>query len=229
MSNLIEKIERYLASNNKSRDQFAATIGVSASTLNKVLAGITLPSRMFIFKVSAVIGDKTFATLNSFNFELNNYSQSQAQYLVGEYQTFRPSFREPNSINCFKTTISWSDENACLVFYEDGNILSPGNKGYVSIPQTEREIYLLSCNNGIFRLGILLGSYKLGFFYGAQLTVASPKLADRIPTSAVVAFEKIDAGKECFSGLVCPKDENYRSFREALDLAKAEGFYLSAE
>jgi transcriptional regulator with XRE-family HTH domain len=218
-------IERYLAEHRLSRGQLAVQVGVSESSLNKLLSGQSKVSPRTLMKISAKTGLVFEAPTPSFNFDLHPSQRADVSHLEGHYQTLRPSFRQPGAIQCFETHIFWDEKAGCLAFKEIGNDGSPENAGTVSVPLYQRIIYLLSAKKGNFRLAALSDAYEPGIFYGGLLTVASKTMVTKAPAAAFFVIMKVCDAAEIIHGVVPPSAPQFEGFAKRLSFARDEGFF----
>jgi hypothetical protein len=223
--NLIGDIERYMAQHSMNRGKFAALIGISPSTIDKLLSGHLPFSDKMLTKIEMKTGLISKSSVSSFDFEVSRPERHLITHLEGDYQAVRPSFREEGMIHTYVIRISFEDKLGGLVFEEINNDMAPLNKGVVSIPVYNRMMYLLSCVQGNFRLAILSDGYEPGIFYGVKATVSSKKMIDKIPTAALFAIKKLSKDQEPCYGVI-PKDHDRHSELEnLLKFAKDEGFF----
>ena len=222
---LIADIERYIIENGLSRANFATLLGVSTGTIDKLMSGHLKFSSKMLMKIEAKTSLISHRKIATFDFEVGRPERHISINLEGEYQVIRPSYRHENTLYGYSIIIKWDAKIGGLVFEELQNDLSPHNKGCVSVPVYNRMLYLLSCEKGNFRLMVLSDAYQPGIFYGGVITVGSQKMADKTPTAAVLALQKLPDGTAPVMGHVRQDHEQYEYFSGLLAFARQEGFF----
>jgi transcriptional regulator with XRE-family HTH domain len=224
-ASLIAGIDRYIVENGLSRAKFAALLGVSTGTIDKLMTGHLKFSAKMLMKIETKTGLVSHGRLSAFDFEIGRPERHICADLEGEYQVVRPSYQHENTLYGYSIVISWDAKIGGLVFEERQNDLSPKNKGCVSVPVYNRMLYLLSCEKGNFRLMMLSDAYQPGLFYGGVITVGSKKMADKTPTAAILALKKLADGDAAVVGHVQEGHEHFEHFQGLLTFARKEGFF----
>jgi hypothetical protein len=225
VTDLINEIERYMAQHSMNRGKLAELLGVATGTIDKLLSGHLPFSAKMLTKIEMKTGITSWSKTTEFDFEVARPPRHLITHLEGDYQAVRPSFREEGAIHGYVISITWDQRLGGLVFEEHRNDFSPQNKGVVSVPVYNRMMYLLSCENGNFRLATLSDGYQPGTFCGVKATVSSKRMIDKMPTASLFAIKILTAKEQPCYGVI-PKDHaRYDELFCLLKFARDEGFF----
>lgn len=188
------RVREELARRRLSRQALADLARISISTLEKALAG----RRPFTLATTIRLEEALGATLRAAPRALSPglapdalgaYSRPAVAWLEGEYLTLRPSFEEPDAIYAYRTEIAWDDAASNLGFREaarqDADFTQ---KGVVSLSNQSGHIYLVTSEQGQFRLVILGRPAIGGDMYGVLATLQAGQGSHLTPAAAPIAF-----------------------------------------
>ena len=227
-------VREELARRRISRQALADKAKISLSTLEKALSGrrpftlattvrleeaLELSLRTHDGRTPAVEAASLMGLASG---DLGSYARPAVSWLEGGYLTLRPSFGAPESIFAYRTEIAWDDACSSLIFREADRVDTDYTQfGLVSMPTQSGHIYLVTNQQGQYRLIIVARPTIAGEMFGilttlragrgSQLTpVAAPLAMVPVPRFPDAAYGRIAAGHACF--------ERYRAYlRRTLD------------
>jgi transcriptional regulator with XRE-family HTH domain len=219
-------VREEIARRRISRQALADMARISLSTLEKALAGkrpFTLATLLRIEEALGVTlrtggapagagtaGDIAPDTMGA-------YARSAVTWMEGRYLTLRPSFGTPGGLFAYLTTIRWVPEKACLGFAESGRSDSRFEQaGHVSMPNLSGHIYLVTNEQGQYRLAILSRPTIDGQLFGILTTLEVGSGSQLVPAAAPVALRKLAEGEEAPLGLVTADMPHFETYREML-------------
>lgn len=228
------RVREEIARRRMSRQALADMARISLSTLEKALAGkraFTLATLLRIEEALGVSlragsaapmgmtgGDVAPETMGS-------YARSAVTWLEGCYLTVRPSFGTAGGLFAYLTTIRWVVEKGCLGFAESGRSDSRFEQaGQVSMPNLSGHIYLVTNEQGQYRLAILSRPTIDGGLFGILTTLEVGHGSQLVPAAAPLALRKLSDGEEAELGLVTPDMAHFPAYRAMLDRS-IEGDY----
>jgi len=219
-------VREEIARRRISRQALADMARISLSTLEKALAGkraFTLATLLRIEEALGVSlrGDTISAPPAGGDVApdaLGAYSRSAVTWLEGRYLTVRPSFATPGGVFAYLTTIRWVPEKACLGFAETGRADPRFEQiGQVSMPNLSGHIYLVTNEQGQYRLAILSRPTIDGALFGILTTLEVGKGSQLMPAAAPLALRKLAEGETADLGLVTADMPPYAAYRAMLN------------
>ncbi|WP_236711385.1 helix-turn-helix domain-containing protein [Novosphingobium barchaimii] len=227
------RVREEIARRRISRQALADMARISLSTLEKALAGkrpFTLATLLRIEEALGVSLRASSAAPTPSGGDvapeaMGAYSRSAVTWLEGRYLTVRPSFGTPGSLFAYLTTIRWVPEKACLCFAESGRSdVRFEQAGQVSMPNLSGHIYLITNEQGQYRLAILSRPTIDGGLFGILTTLEVGHGSQLVPASAPLALGKLGEGEEAQLGLVSPDMPYFTAYREMLNRSTEGGF-----
>jgi len=171
------RVREELARRRLSRQALADLAKISISTLEKALAG----RRPFTLATTIRLEEALGATLRApvrappaglAPESLGAYSRPAIAWLEGEYLTLRPSFEDPDAVYAYRTEIAWDDAASSLAFREAARLDADfTQRGVVSLSNQSGHIYLVTSEQGQFRLITLSRPAVGGEMYGVLATL----------------------------------------------------------
>jgi hypothetical protein len=151
--------------------------------------------------------------------DLGGYSSGAVKWLEGDYLTLRPSFDVKDAVYAYRTKIEWSADKNCLCFQESERLDAPfSQKGVISIPNKSGRVYLLTSDEGQFRLAILGRPQIGGEMNGILTTLRAERGGQLQPVSAPLVLLPM-AGQAAQFGRIAPADTLYAAYRAHLQRA----------
>jgi transcriptional regulator with XRE-family HTH domain len=227
---LAAKVREELARRRISRQRLADDAKISISTLEKALSGtrpftlatiIRLEEALKIKLRTPAAKDKAAEApaMGSAPMELGGYSAGAVKWLEGDYLTLRPSFEVKDAVYAYRTKIEWSTDKNCLCFQESERLDAPfSQKGVISIPNKSGRVYLLTSDEGQFRLAILGRPQVGGEMYGILTTLRAERGGQLQPGSTPLVLLQIARHAAQF-GRIAPADPLYAEYRAHLQRA----------
>jgi transcriptional regulator with XRE-family HTH domain len=232
---LAAKVREELARRRISRQRLADDAKISISTLEKALSGTRPFTLATIIRLEEALhiklrpaakdkGSVAVASAGAAAVELGGYSLGAVKWLEGDYLTLRPSFEIKDTVYAYRTKIAWSEHKSCLCFAEAERLDAPfSQKGVVSIPNKSGQIYLLTSDEGQFRLAILGRPLISGEMYGVLTTLRVMRGGQLQPVSTPLALLPIAKQAVQFGRIAAP-DPLYEQYLAHLQRALAEDY-----
>lgn len=160
---------------------------------------------------------------------VGGYVFDAVEYLQGDYLCVRPMFANPANFNAYLISISWSDEQKCLVFEEksrfDGKYRQVGT---VYIPFGTSFMNLVSSSAGNVRTVLLSLPDTEEMMRGIISTLSNPKGSIYIPVAAPIVLRKLRAGEEPEFGVIARDNRRYGEYQSWLATVLTEEFGIFA-
>lgn len=222
-------VREEIARRRMSRQALADMARISLSTLEKALAGKRPFTLATLLRIEEALGvslrpgstaTQTVANSSSGDVapeSLGAYARSAVTWLEGRYLTLRPSFGTPGGLFAYLTTIRWDSTKACLVFAESGR--SDGRfeqAGHVSMPNLSGHIYLVTNEQGQYRLAMLSRPTIDGAMFGILTTLQVGHGSQLVPAAAPLALRKLAEGEDVVLGTMTPEMPQFIPYREML-------------
>jgi hypothetical protein len=208
-----------------SRERLAAEAKISLSTLEKALTG----QRPFTLATTIRLEQALGMALRPVEPEaraeaprdanlapewLGSYARAAVKRLEGDYLTLRPSFQEAATVYAYRTAISWDPASSSLVFHESDRMDGAfTQRGHVSFPSQSGHIYLVTNEEGQFRMIVLSRPTITGEMYGLLSTLKVGLGSNLTPASAPIAFIPMAQTPEAQFGRIArgqPMHDDYR-------------------
>jgi len=225
------RVREELARRRLSRQALADLAKISISTLEKALAGrrpFTLATTIRLEEaLGAPLRAPARAPAPSAGLapeSLGAYSRTAVTWLEGEYLTLRPSFEDPAAVYAYRTEIAWDEASSSLVFREaarqDADFTQ---KGAVSLSNQSGHIYLITSEQGQFRL-VMLGRPAIGGeMYGMLSTLQAGQGSHLTPAAAPIALIPLRRVTDPAFGRVAA-GAHYDDYRATLSRVTDKGF-----
>jgi transcriptional regulator with XRE-family HTH domain len=228
-------VREEIARRRISRQALADMARISLSTLEKALAGKRSFTLATLLRIEEALGvnlrtnggaPAATATASDVAPEtMGAYARSAVTWIEGRYLTLRPSFGTPGGLFAYLTTIRWVSEKACLGFAESGRSDSRFEQaGHVSMPNLSGHIYLVTNEQGQYRLAILSRPTIDGQLFGILTTLEVGSGSQLVPAAAPVALRKLAEAEEAPLGLVTADMPHFETYREMLARSTGSDF-----
>jgi hypothetical protein len=156
---------------------------------------------------------------------LGSYSRTAVAWLEGEYLTLRPSFEDPKAVYAYRTEIAWDEASSSLGFREaarqDADFTQ---KGAVSLSNQSGHTYLITNEQGQFRLVILGRPAIGGEMYGMLTTLQAGHGSHLTPAAAPIALIPLRRVPDPAFGRIATGGAHYDDYRAILARVTDKGF-----
>jgi transcriptional regulator with XRE-family HTH domain len=225
------RLREELARRRVSRQALADMARISLSTLEKALSG----SRPFTLATVVRIEDVLGATLRqrpavpidaSLAPEaMGSYSRPAVRWIEGSYLTLRPAFSQPEAIYAYRTEIFWDEVSSHLRFAESDRADAAFTQaGFVSMPNLSGHTYLVTSEEGQYRLIMLGRGTRERRMFGLLSTLQVGSGSQLVPVACPIALIPLDQVPDLQFGLFPPTEAIHASYREILDRAVTSDF-----
>lgn len=227
------RVREELARRRLSRQALADLARISISTLEKALAGrrpFTLATTIRLEEaLGASLRAPVWTTISPPSGlapeTLGAYSRTAVAWLEGQYLTLRPSFEDPEAVYAYRTEIAWDEASSSLAFREaareDADFTQ---KGAVSLSNQSGHTYLVTNEQGQFRLVILGRPAIGGEMYGLLTTLQAGQGSHLTPAAAPIAFIPLRRVTDAAFGRIAAGGAHYDGYRATLARVTAKGF-----
>jgi len=224
------RVREELARRRLSRQALADLAKISISTLEKALAG----RRPFTLATTIRLEEALGATLRApvrapppalAPETLGAYSRPAVAWLEGDYLTLRPSFEDPEAVYAYRTEIAWDDASSSLAFREAARLDADfTQKGAVSLSNQSGHIYLVTSEQGQFRL-VTLGRPTIGGeMYGMLATLQAGHGSHLTPAAAPIAYVPLRRVADAAFGRITRGGAHFDDYRATLARVTDKGF-----
>lgn len=223
---IAQKVREELARRRMSRQGLADLARISISTLEKALSGRRAFTLATVIRLEEALGTSLRggdtpahqAPPSGFAPDgLGGYSYNAVRWLEGRYWTVRPVFRGDPGVFAYVTTIRWDSSCSCLVFSEGERGDAHAQHGQVSMPHMSGHIYLVTSEEGQYRLAILGRPNVKGSLYGILTTLLVGHGSQLVPASCPIAFLRLDEGVTPTCGRIDVTHPDYAACRAEID------------
>jgi len=225
------RLREELARRRISRQALADMAKVSLSTLEKALSG----SRPFTLATVVRIEDVLGASLRQkaptpvdallAPEAMGSYSRPAVRWIEGSYLTLRPAFSQPEAVYAYRTEIFWDEGTSHLRFAEsdraDGAFTQAG---FVSMPNLSGHTYLVTSEEGQYRLIMLGRGTRERRMFGMLSTLQVGSGSQLVPVACPIALVPLEQVEDICFGLLPPDEIGHSAYREILDRAVASDF-----
>jgi transcriptional regulator with XRE-family HTH domain len=228
------RVREELARRRLSRQALADLAKISISTLEKALAGRRPFTLATTIRLEEALGAplrapaRTSASVLPSSLApeaLGAYSRTAVAWLEGEYLTLRPSFEDPKAVYAYRTEIAWDEASSSLAFREAAREDAEfTQKGAVSMSNQSGHTYLVTNEQGQFRLIILGRPVIGGEMYGLLTTLQAGHGSHLTPAAAPIAFVPLRRVEDPRFGRVAPGTSHHDLYRAALGRVTDKGF-----
>jgi transcriptional regulator with XRE-family HTH domain len=227
-------IREEIARRRISRQAVADMAQISISTLEKALAGKRSFTLATLIRLEKALGLElrdappkapAAVTMTMASADLGSYTRPAVKWMEGEYLTIRPGFNDAQTLYTYYTSIRWDDARGALTFCESGRQDKQFEQsGLVSMPYMSSHIYLVTNEDGQFRMAVLGRSSKDSILFGILSTLFVGDGTQLIPLSCPIALQRLTDGERPDVGLIAPDSDRYAPLRALLDRTVGGGF-----
>ena len=220
------KVREELARRRVSRQWLAEQAKISISTLEKALSGRRPFTLATVVQIEEALGLKLRARQEAPGHHgasdlappgMGAYSRAAVSWLECDYLTLRPSFSDADAVFAYRTRIEWDEEHSHLAFLESARTDSDFTQhGFVSFPHLSGHIYLVTVEQGQYRLAILGRPSAGGALHGVLTTLVAGEGAQLLPASAPIALVPIRPGADPEFGLIKHGQTCFDEYRQRI-------------
>ena len=228
---IAHKVREEIARRRISRQALADLARISISTLEKALAGRRSFTLATVIRLEEALGMSLRGNLQSpppagesAPDTLGGYNHGAVRWLEGRYWTLRPLFGPNPGLYAYLTTIAWDPACSCLIFSESERTDGFVQHGRVSLPHMSGHIYLVTSEDGQYRLTILGRPTIKGSLYGVLTTLLVGHGSQLVPASCPIALLRLDEGMAPTYGRIAPDHPDFAACRAELDIVIQEDF-----
>jgi transcriptional regulator with XRE-family HTH domain len=229
-----------LARRRLSRQQLAERARISLSTLEKALSGRRPFTLATLVRLEGVLGVSLRAGANGAPSpqsgaarqelapaELGSYARASVSWLEGAYLTVRPSFGDKSALYAYRTEIAWDTACSSLVFRESERLDAEfSQRGLVSAPNLTGHFYLVTNEQGQYRLIVVARPSITGEMHGILTTLQAGRGAQLIPVSTPIALVPLKRLERAHFGHIAPGHAAHAQYRALLRRTVEEPFAL---
>ncbi len=226
------RLREELARRRISRQALADMARISLSTLEKALTGSRPFSLATVVRIEDVLGTRLREAASTpapssqlAPAEMGSYSRPAVRWIEGTYLTLRPAFSQPGAVFAYGTEIFWDDERGHLGFAEIervDNVFT--QRGFVSMPNLSGHTYLITSEEGQYRMIMLGRATRERRMYGLLSTLQVGSGSQLLPVSCPIALIPTGEMQALRYGLLEPDDADFAMYRDALDRAVSAEF-----
>jgi len=229
---IAQRVREELARRRISRQALADLARISISTLEKALSGRRSFTLSTVIRLEEALGVSLRGGMpaaqphpsESAPDALGGYNHGAVRWLEGRYWTLRPVFRGDPGVFAYLTTIRWEPACSCLVFSEGERTDGFVQHGRVSMPHMSGHIYLVTSEDGQYRLAILGRPNIKGSLYGVLTTLLVGHGSQLVPASCPIALMRLEEGVTPTYGLIDPAHPDYPACRAEIDTVTQADF-----
>lgn len=226
------RLREELARRRISRQALADMARISLSTLEKALTGSRPFSLATVVRIEDVLGtrlreqpDSPLPAMQLAPAEMGSYSRPAVRWIEGTYLTLRPAFSQPGAVFAYGTEIFWDDQRGHLGFAEIERVDDVfTQKGFVSMPNLSGHTYLITSEDGQYRMIMLGRATRERRMYGLLSTLQVGSGSQLLPASCPIALIPAGEMNVLRYGLLEPGDADFATYRDALDRALTAEF-----
>jgi hypothetical protein len=228
-----DRIREELGRRRATRQWLADEARISLSTLEKGLAGQRSFTTATLVRIESALGlalrapgrDPDERGGNIAPDELGTYARQAVRWLEGDYLTVRPSFGIDQGLYAYCTSILWDAEEAHLVFRESERADADyTQRGDVALPNQSSHVYLITREEGQFRLIILSRSSFARALCGILSTLQAGGGGRLLPVACPIVLVPLRMRAVARFGLFRPGEEGHEDLAALLGTVEAEGF-----
>lgn len=228
------RLREELARRRISRQALADMARISLSTLEKALSGSRPFSLATVVRIEDVLGTalRPGTTAPSVPADallapthMGSYSRPAVRWIEGAYLTLRPAFSQPGALYAYRTEIFWNSAGAHLCFTESERADRTFTQaGYVSMPNLSGHIYLVTSEEGQYRLILLGRGTRERRMFGLLSTLQAGPGSQLLPVASPIALVPLEQIETPHFGILAAGNDPYGAYRQILDNAVASDF-----
>lgn len=225
------RLREELARRRISRQALADMARISLSTLEKALSGSRPFTLATVVRIEDVLGaplrqkaaPPTDAMLAPPS--MGSYSRPAVRWIEGTYLTLRPAFSRPDAIYAYRTEIYWDEAEGHLRFAESDRADSAFTQsGFVAMPNLSGHTYLVTSEEGQYRLIMLGRGTRERRMFGLLSTLQAGSGSQLVPVACPIAFVPQEQMDDVQFGLIASDAAICADYRQALDRAVSSDF-----
>lgn len=223
-----------LARRRISRQALADMARISLSTLEKALSGSRPFSLATVVRIEDVLGTSLRPHAESVPpprdallapEHMGSYSRPAVRWIEGAYLTLRPAFSEPGAIYAYLTRITWDERKGHLAFAESERADSAFTQaGFVSMPNLSGHTYLVTSEEGQYRLIMLGRGTRERRMFGLLSTLQAGSGSQLLPVACPIALVPLEQIETPRFGVLSPGVADHAAYQDILDRAVASDF-----
>lgn len=226
------RLREELARRRISRQALADMARISLSTLEKALSGSRPFTLATLVRIEDVLGTKLRQAEPAATAEaalapehMGSYSRPAVRWIEGEYLTLRPAFSDPEAIYAYRTLILWDDDAGHLRFTEHDRADSAFTQaGYVSMPNLSGHTYLVTSEEGQYRMIMLGRGTREKRMFGLLTTLQAGSGSQLLPVACPIALVPMDQMPDPQFGLIGSGHRDHAVCRDILGQAISNDF-----
>ena len=227
------RLREELARRRVSRQALADMARISLSTLEKALSGSRPFTLATVVRIEDVLGTalrQQAAVAPSLDAMLapaamGSYSRPAVRWIEGSYLTLRPAFSQPDAVYAYRTEIFWDEPSGHLRFAESERADSAFTQaGFVSMPNLSGHTYLVTSEEGQYRLVMLGRATRERRMFGLLSTLQVGSGSQLIPVACPIALVPLEQVATVAFGLVAPDTDGHGEYCEVLGQATGSDF-----
>lgn len=227
------RLREELARRRISRQALADMARISLSTLEKALSGSRPFTLATVVRIEDVLGTslrREAAIPTALDALLapeamGSYSRPAVRWIEGSYLTLRPAFSQPDALYAYRTEIFWDEPSGHLRFAESERADSAFTQaGFVSMPNLSGHTYLVTSEEGQYRLVMLGRATRERRMFGLLSTLQVGSGSQLVPVACPIALVPLEQLATVAFGLVAPDAAGHAPYREILGQAVASDF-----
>ena len=227
------KLREELARRRISRQALADMARISLSTLEKALSGSRPFTLATVVRIEDVLAtslrrqESAVPTLDALLAPetMGSYSRPAVRWIEGGYLTLRPSFSDPEAIYAYRTEIFWDETSGHLRFAESERADSAFTQaGFVSMPNLSGHTYLVTSEEGQYRLIMLGRGTRERRMFGLLSTLQVGSGSQLVPVACPIALLPLEQVESLQFGLLVPGADCHGEYRDILNRAVGSDF-----
>lgn len=227
------KLREELARRRISRQALADMAKISLSTLEKALSGSRPFTLATVVRIEDVLGASLRRQVSGASRldallapeAMGSYSRPAVRWIEGSYLTLRPAFSEPEAIYAYRTEIFWDETSRHLRFAESDRADSAFTQaGFVSMPNLSGHTYLVTSEEGQYRLIMLGRGTRERRMFGLLSTLQVGSGSQLVPVACPIALLPLEQVETRQFGLLQPGGDGHNEYRDILDRAVTSDF-----
>lgn len=230
------RLREEIARQRLSRAGLAQTARLSVSTLEKALSGRRRFTLATIVRLEEALGASLRGSLRADPAvpppasmhapeHMGSYSRPAVRWIEGEYLTLRASFGEDGAVYAYRTQICWDNNKGHLVFSESDRLDAEFEQGgFVSMPHLSGHTYLMTSEEGQYRMIMLGRATREARMFGLLSTLQVGAGSQLVPVSCPVALVPLEQVAEPVFGFVGEDAERFAEYRAVLNTAMGDDF-----
>lgn len=230
------RLREEIARQRLSRAGLAKSARLSISTLEKALSGRRRFTLATIVRLEEALGAPLRRPLVAeptpapsvpmlAPAAMGSYSRPAVKWIEGEYLTLRASFGEEGAVYAYRTVIRWDERQGHLVFSESDRVDAEFEQGgFVSMPHLSGHTYLMTSEEGQYRMIMLGRATREARMFGLLSTLQVGAGSQLVPVSCPVAFVPLGQMDEPVFGFVGEDAPRFEEYRGVLNTAMGDDF-----